>query len=128
DQAGGAIPKSDSPVASDIPRLLQTELRRVGCGTGAVDNDWNAAAQKSLSLFNKNAGTDLDVKVASLDALEVLRSKPARICPLICEHAYKADGDNCIRIVCKAGYEIGDNNSCERIESKKPGRSVERRT
>jgi uncharacterized caspase-like protein len=124
DQAGEALPKSDRPVASDIPRLLLTELRRVGCSTGAVGDNWNAAAQKSLSLFNKNAGTKLDVKVASLDALEILRSKPARVCPLICEHGYKADGDNCTKIVCKVGYEVSDHNTCERIESKKPGAPV----
>jgi hypothetical protein len=124
DQAGEAIPKPDRPVASDIPRLLQTELRRVGCSTGAVDDNWNAAAKKSLSLFNRNAGTKLDVKVASLDALEILRSKPARVCPLICEHGYKADGDNCTRIFCKVGYEVGDDNTCEQIESKKTRRPV----
>lgn len=55
DQVGEAIPKPDTPVASDLPRLLQVELRRVGCSTGAVDDSWNAAAQKSLNLFNKNA-------------------------------------------------------------------------
>jgi hypothetical protein len=108
-----------SPAVVDIPRLLQGELRRVGCNTGSVDGVWNAAAQKSLDLFNKNAGTKLDVKVASLDALDVVKSKPARICPLICDHGYRADGDRCTRITCRAGFEVGDDNSCERIEPKR---------
>jgi hypothetical protein len=120
DQAGEAIPKSDQPAASDVPRLLQSELRRVGCNTGAVDGNWNAAAQKSLDLFNKNAGTQLDVKVASLDALDTVRSRPSRICPLICDDGYKADGERCIKITCRAGYEFGDNGTCERIKEKKP--------
>jgi uncharacterized caspase-like protein len=120
DQAGDANPKSDRPTVAEIPRLLKVELRRVGCNTGAIDGSWNAAAERSLALFNKNAGTKLDVKVASLDALDAVRSKPARICPLICQHGYKADGDSCNRIICKAGYEVGDDNACEKIEPKKP--------
>jgi uncharacterized caspase-like protein len=108
------------PSAEEIARLLQTELRRVGCNTGAVDGKWNAAAQKSLELFNKGAGTTFDTRLASLDTLDFVRSKSARICPLICEHGYKADGDICTRITCEPGFEIGDDNNCVRINPKKP--------
>src|ERR1700676_693561 len=102
DDAAPAAPNANQPALADIPRLLQAELHRVGCNTGSVDGDWNAAAQKSLSLFNKNAGMKFDVKIASLDALDAVRSKAARICPLICEHGYKADGERCVKITCKA--------------------------
>lgn len=115
-------PKQDQPVAGSISRLLQTELNRVGCGTAAIDDNWGAGAQKALGLFNKNAGTKFDVKVASVDALELLRSKPAGICPLICEHGFKADGESCTKIVCKTGYDVGDDNTCERIEPKRTAR------
>jgi uncharacterized caspase-like protein len=119
-----ALTPPDQPnnqaTATDLPRLLQAELRRVGCNTGAVDGNWNAAAQKSLALFSKHAGVKLDVKVASLDALDAVKLKSARICPLICDHGFKADGERCIKITCRAGYEVGDDNECEKIESKKP--------
>ena len=81
----------------DIPRSLQSELRRVGCNTGAVDGNWNAAAQKSLDLFNKHSGLKLDVKVASIDALDAVKGKTARICPLICDQGLRADGDRCMK-------------------------------
>lgn len=112
--------KAGAPAASEIPRLLQSELRRVGCNTGSVDDNWNAAAQKSLALFNKHAGMKLEVSVASLDALDAIKSKPARICPLICEHGFKADGERCTKITCRTGYEVGDDNECEKIETRKP--------
>jgi hypothetical protein len=115
---GGDV-ASTSPAVADIPRLLQTELRRVGCSSGAIDGNWNSAAQKSLESFNKHAGTKLDVKVASLDALDVVKSKPERICPLVCDPGYRADGERCIRITCRAGFEVGDDNSCERIKPKR---------
>jgi uncharacterized caspase-like protein len=113
-------PKPATPSSEEIVRLLQTELRRVGCNTGAVDGNWNAAAKRSLDLFNKSAGTTFDTKLASLDTLDYVRSKPARICPLICEHGYKADGEICSKLTCEPGFEIGDDNNCVRINPKKP--------
>ena len=112
--------KSDQASSADIPRALQSELRRVGCNTGSMDGNWNAASQRSLELFNKYAGLKLDVKVASLDALDAVKGKPGRICPLLCDHGYRADGDRCTKITCRAGYEVGDHDTCEKIEVKKP--------
>ena len=117
--------KTGTP-AADLPFQLQVELRRVGCNIGAVNDTWTPAAQKSMELFNKYAGMKLDVKVASLDSLDVVKSKTARICPLTCEHGYQADGDRCTKISCKAGYEVGDDNTCEKIEEKKAARPVAR--
>jgi uncharacterized caspase-like protein len=111
-QAGDTAVKADKPGAEDIPRLLQTELRRVGCNTGAIDRSWTVAAQKSLGLFNKHAGTTFDVKLASLDALNLVRSKPERICPLICTFGYRAEGDRCVKISCGAGFFLNDDNEC----------------
>ena len=120
-------PRIDALVAvADIPRQLQIELRRVGCNTGSVSETWTPAAQKAMELFNKSAGMKLDVKVASLDSLDTVRSKAGRICPLACEHGYQADGDRCTRITCKSGYEVGADNTCEKIEVKKPAPSVAR--
>ncbi|MEH2626265.1 putative caspase-like protein [Bradyrhizobium sp. AZCC 1719] len=112
--------QSDQPRAVDLPRSLQAELRRVGCNTGAVDGNWNAASQRSLDLFNKHAGMKLEVKVASVDALDVVKSKTTRVCPLICDHGFKVDGERCTKITCRAGYEVGNDNTCEKIEVKKP--------
>jgi uncharacterized caspase-like protein len=112
--------KSEQQKQTDLPRALQAELRRVGCNTGAVDGNWNAAAQKALDLFNKHAGLKLEVKTASTDALDAVKGKTGRICPLVCEFGYKADGDRCVKITCRTGYELGDDGTCEKIEVKKP--------
>jgi hypothetical protein len=84
----------------DIARLLQTELRRVGCKSGEVEDEWDASARKALSLFNDKAGTQFDVKVASLDALDAVRAKTGRVCPLECGHGQHASGDHCVKITC----------------------------
>ena len=89
--------KAEPPVV-DLPRALQAELRRVGCSTGIVDGSWNTASEKALDLFNKHSGMKLDVKMASIDALDAVKGKTGRICPLACETGYRADGEKCTKI------------------------------
>jgi uncharacterized caspase-like protein len=125
--AGAANPAGTNVAAltpatapADVSKSVQTELGRVGCFFGAADGNWNAASQRSLSQFNRYAGTKLDVKVASTDALDAVKAKPARVCPLICDHGFKADGDKCTRIVCGDGYVLNDDNECEKKRVGKP--------
>jgi len=108
------------PSQADLTKSVQTELRRVGCLAAPADGDWNAASQRSLSLFNKNAGTRLDVKTVSADTLDAIKQKTSRVCPLVCEHGYKVDGDQCAKIVCAEGAFLNDDNKCEKRREKKP--------
>jgi uncharacterized caspase-like protein len=108
-----------SPQA-DLTRSLQSELRRVGCLTTSTDGEWNAASQRSLTQFNRYAGTKFDSKAASNDALDAVRQKSSRVCPLSCEHGFRADGDQCTKIVCAEGSFLNDNNECEKRRDKKP--------
>ncbi|MHC4053510.1 caspase family protein [Bradyrhizobium sp. 25ACV] len=106
----------------DLSRSVQTELGRVGCFSGAADGNWSTSSQRSLSQFNRYAGTKLDVKVASTDALDAVKAKPSRVCPVVCEHGFKADGDKCTKIVCREGYAVNDDNECEKKRAAKPAR------
>ncbi|AMA60892.1 caspase family protein [Bradyrhizobium sp. CCGE-LA001] len=107
---------------ADLSRSVQAELGRVGCFTGQADGNWNTSSQRSLSQFNRYAGTKLDVKVASTDALDTVKTKQSRVCPLVCEHGFKADGDKCTKIVCRAGYAVNDDNECEKQRAAKPAK------
>ena len=111
--------KDATTAPQDIARSLQSELRRVGCQTGEIGDDWSAAGRQSLALFNKHTSFKFDMKMASLDALDAVRSKTTRVCPLICEHGFRPDGENCNKIPCRSGFEVSDDNTCERIEPKK---------
>jgi len=108
------------PPPAEITKSVQAELRRVGCLTGAADGDWNSASQRSLTLFNRYAGTRLDAKVASRDTRDAIRLKPSRVCPLVCEHGFKADGDRCTKITCAGGSVLNDDNECEKRRARKP--------
>ncbi len=108
------------PPQADVTKSVQAELRRVGCLTGSTDGNWSAASQRSLTQFNRYAGTKLDTRLASTDALDTIKLKSARVCPLVCEHGYKADGERCTRITCAAGSFLNDDNECEKRREKKP--------
>jgi uncharacterized caspase-like protein len=106
------------PPPADLTKSVQTELRRVGCLTADADGEWNAASQRSLALFNRHAKTKFDVKVARVDALDAIKLKPARVCPLVCQHGFEADGERCSKIVCGEGSFLNDDNECEKRRSK----------
>jgi uncharacterized caspase-like protein len=113
--------------AVEINKSVQIELRRVGCFNGSADGEWGKASRLSLENFNRHADAKLDVKVASLDTLGVIKGKTARVCPLICRHGYKADGDACAKITCGEGKVLNDDNECvARKERKAPSASRER--
>jgi uncharacterized caspase-like protein len=123
EQLAALAPPAEKPEQQkqvDLPRALQAELRRVGCSTGAVDGNWNTASQRALELFNKHAGLKLEAKAASVDALDAVKGKTGRICPLVCDHGFRADGERCVKITCRAGYRINDDNDCEKVPEKKP--------
>lgn len=102
----------------DISRQLRIELKRVGCGTGAADDGWDASARQALERFNKHANLRLETRVASLDALDAVKSKPSRVCPLVCERGYRADGESCVSVICKKGYAVDDDGNCEKEKTR----------
>jgi uncharacterized caspase-like protein len=112
DQANPKAAAPDQSVLQDIPRLLQSELKRVGCSVGEVNGEWNGPSRKALDSFNRNAGTKFDIKLASLDALDAVRGKTGRVCPLECDSGYRATGDHCVRITCDDGQVLGSNGVC----------------
>lgn len=90
-----AAPRPD-PVA--LARSLQTELKRVGCDPGVEDGTWNAKSRSALGLFNKHARMKLDTKVASVDALDAVKARKTRVCPVVCGRGMRADGEVCVAI------------------------------
>jgi uncharacterized caspase-like protein len=110
-----AVPPSSPQIGrADITRLLQAHLKRVGCNSGKMDGDWDESSQRALQLFNKNAKTKFDTKVASLEALDAVRNEPDRVCPLSCARDERVAGDHCVQVGCENGYVLNSSGSCER--------------
>lgn len=91
----GPEPKPDE---RSLARDLQTELKRVGCDPGAVDGNWSPKSRQALDQFNRRAGASLDVKVATIGALDTVKEQRGRICPLICGAGQRVEGEQCVAI------------------------------
>jgi uncharacterized caspase-like protein len=114
------IPAKPELSGAELTKYVKAELSRVGCFSGTINEEWNAASRRSLESFNKRAGTKLEVKLASLEALDMIKSKTTRVCPLVCEHGYRVDGERCSRIVCAEGSFLNDDNECEKRRGRTP--------
>ena len=114
----GAVPaRSESRPAmdpADITRLLQAHLRRVGCNPGSAEGVWDENSKGALERFNLAAQAKLNVQVASLDALDFVRSKTTRVCPLVCSVGQKSENGQCTPISCDVGYRLSASGACER--------------
>jgi uncharacterized caspase-like protein len=109
-----AAPASSPKIGqADIARLLQAHLKRVGCNSGKIDGDWDEGSQRALELFNRNAKTKFDTKVASLEALDAVRNEADRVCPLTCSRGERVAGDHCVQVGCASGYYLDSDGSCE---------------
>ncbi|MCJ9731741.1 caspase family protein [Bradyrhizobium sp. PRIMUS42] len=125
DQKLAALPSTASssepaPSPQELAKAVQSELRRVGCLADGESSEWGAKSQRSLTLFNKYAGTKLNPALASSDALDAIKARSGRVCPLVCDHGFRANGDACVKIACRAGYRVNDDNECEKVQDKKP--------
>jgi uncharacterized caspase-like protein len=113
------VPQPPSPPspqidASDIARLLQAHLKRVGCDPGSSEGNWDEKSGKALGLFNQYAKTTFDIKLVSLDALDAVRGRKDRVCPLICARGQRADGDRCVQISCGKDHFLNSSGECEK--------------
>ena len=98
---------------------LNAELRRVGCGAIGDETLWNDDSRKALTAFNQHAATKFDASAPSADALEALRGKTARVCPLVCGPGQTAQGDYCIA-ACAPGLVRAQNGACVRPQPQQP--------
>lgn len=73
------------PTGSELILEIKKELRRVGCYTGKVDDDWKSADTKqSLAKFAKIASLAKTPEEPDAVFLNSVRSQITRVCPIEC--------------------------------------------
>lgn len=96
----------------EVARVLQIELARVGCDPGAADGAWGPASQQAMKNYNRSASANHDALSASMAALEEIRAKSSRVCPLTCRIGYKPEGATCTAIGCPSGQVANAAGVC----------------
>lgn len=123
-QAVPAEPDSSSESVSplegrDLAKALQSELERVKCYTARIDGDWGRGSQAALRNFNRYAKLNLDTSEPTVDALDAVKGKTERVCPLTCGVQYRVQGERCVKKTCLAGQRLNSRGQCIKVVVKK---------
>jgi uncharacterized caspase-like protein len=119
-------PKAADP-SPETEKLMHAELQRLGCYSGALDASWGNPSRRAVELFNKHARQKLDVKLASIGAIDILRGIDKRVCPLTCKRGFRAEGDECVKITCGPGFVLDGDGDCVRERKAAPEKAQEKR-
>lgn len=104
----------------ELTVALQRELERVGCDPGKIDGSWGRRGRSALTKFNKHAKLNLPTGEPSQDAIEAIKGKPGRVCPLACGAQYRIQGDRCVKKTCRSGQTLSKKGKCIKVTAKKP--------
>jgi hypothetical protein len=78
-------PQPDVLSGGALVKGIKKELRRLGCYTGRIDDDWATRETKSsLNRLAKYANLSAEPKNPDVEFLDFVRSRPDRVCPLEC--------------------------------------------
>lgn len=94
-------PKIPSAAVADPHALvlsLQFELKRVGCFNGTINGEFDDATRAAARSFSKLTSVSMPATL-SPDAINAVRRFEKRVCPLVCPHDKRAEGDQCVATV-----------------------------
>jgi hypothetical protein len=75
----------DALSGSALVQGIKRELKRLGCYTGRIDDDWTTSeTRSSLNRFAKYANLPAEPKIPDVELFDFVRSRPDRVCPLEC--------------------------------------------
>ncbi len=95
-----------------VSRQLQTELRRVGCFSATIGDEWSPDAKRAVEDFAKREKMTLDSAVASTTALDIVRAKVGKVCALACGPREEERGGQCVRKTCAKGKVLDEDGDC----------------
>jgi hypothetical protein len=119
DAALDVPPAAQLPAAGVLVRSIKNELQRVGCYSGAIDEDWNSAATKRAMLGLARYAS-LSSKDPTPDLLDSLRAKSSRMCPLVCPVGETEKNGQCEAITCARGESLDHNGNCASRPAARP--------
>jgi hypothetical protein len=111
-----------------LVQAIKTELHRVGCYGGSIDDKWTSAETKSsLDKFAKFAKLSAPSS-PDTDFLGTLRGKTGRVCPLECGVREELHNGQCVAKACPAGTALGDDGNCAKPAKKTATLTDEKRS
>ncbi|HWX84402.1 MAG TPA: caspase domain-containing protein [Xanthobacteraceae bacterium] len=114
------LPSMPADVLSggDLVVAIKRELKRLGCYSGRVDDNWTSAETKSsVGKFAKYASLPAAPDDPSIELLDALRGKSGRVCPLECGALEVERNGHCVVNRCGRGFVLSSDGVCSRPKS-----------
>jgi hypothetical protein len=86
------------PSATELTRVIQLELYRLGCGTSEANGQWSPATREGLRKFNAFMHAKLDMNEPSNDTISALQKQSDRACPMVCGRGFVARANTCVAV------------------------------
>jgi len=86
------------PSVTELTRVIQLELYRLGCGTSEANGKWNQSTREGLRKFNASMHAKLDINEPSHTTIVALQRQSDRACPMVCERGFVARGTTCVAV------------------------------
>ena len=86
------------PSSTDLTRVIQLELYRLGCGTSEADGKWTVVTREGLRKFNLRTKSKLDTNEPSATIISALQKQNGRVCPVECARGMVARGETCVAV------------------------------
>jgi len=110
---------ADTLLASALVVAIKNELHRLGCYSGALDDQWTSVETiSSLAQFAKYAKLSAVPTDPNKDLLGTLRGKSDRVCPLQCGAREVERNGQCVAKTCPSGAALDDNGDCAKAPKK----------
>ena len=92
---------------------LKKELRRLGCYSGPIDEDWSSEeTRRAIGDYRKYASVTRALDQPDLDLLRAMRSQENRVCPLSCAPRETAVDGHCVAKTCPSGEHLTIAGRC----------------
>jgi len=100
DSAQVSVPSATAlgPSTTDLTRVIQLELYRLGCGTSEADGKWTVVTREGLRKFNLRTKSKLDTNEPSSTIVAALQKQVGRVCPIECGRGTVARGESCVAV------------------------------
>jgi caspase domain-containing protein len=115
-----APPKPRTLSGGPLVQAIKTELKRVGCYGGRIDDKWSGETKTSVKKFVKHANLSSAPDQPALDFLDAVRAKPERVCPLECAAREVEAHGRCVAKTCPDGQRLRPDGQCAAVEKSSP--------
>jgi len=113
-----------APASEELARAQQKELDRLGCSPGTPDGKWGRRTRTAMEIFNRETKLSLETKAATMAALDAMKMRNGRVCPLVCSPLEDKVGERCVAKNCPEGQHLNSSGICFAPKKDEPTKIV----